>query len=151
MQRQRLINTRTLTNGDSDVPVKGGSRRSIENGLSGAERRVNARHDDREAGNETENEDNENNENDEEEEEEDREGPFVPFQCPGTCCTAGRTAETLHNTTQPPVLINVVTVRPPPHVVMDHIPPMCPTCVLGVSLLIRLPSTDVNGRSEQHK
>ncbi|XP_070697006.1 sodium/potassium/calcium exchanger 3 [Pempheris klunzingeri] len=83
-ERQRLINTRTLTNGDSDVPVKGGSRRSIENGLSGAERGV--RHDDREAGNETENEDNENNENDEEEEEEEGEGPFVPFQCPAGVC-----------------------------------------------------------------
>lgn len=81
-QRQRLINTRTLTNGDSDVPVKGGSRRGIENGLSGAERGI--RRDGREEGNETENEDNENNENDEEEEEEDREGPLVPFQCPGT-------------------------------------------------------------------
>lgn len=84
IQRQRLINTRTLTNGDSDVPVKGGSRRGIENGLSGAERGVLIHHDDREVGNETENEDNENNENDEEEEEEDGEGPFVPFQCPGT-------------------------------------------------------------------
>uniref|UniRef100_A0A673AEF5 Solute carrier family 24 member 3 n=1 Tax=Sphaeramia orbicularis TaxID=375764 RepID=A0A673AEF5_9TELE len=81
-ERQRLINTRTLTNGDSDVTVKGGSRRGIENGLSGAERGVRVHHDDREAGNETENEDNENNENDEEEEEEDGEGPFVPFQCP---------------------------------------------------------------------
>uniref|UniRef100_A0A674MDS8 Solute carrier family 24 member 3 n=1 Tax=Takifugu rubripes TaxID=31033 RepID=A0A674MDS8_TAKRU len=37
-ERQRLINTHTLTNGDSDVPVKGGSRRGIENGVSGAER-----------------------------------------------------------------------------------------------------------------
>lgn len=74
-QRQRLINTRNLTNGDSDVPVKGGSRRGIENGLSGAERCV------QEEGNETENEDNENNN----EEEEDGEGPFVPFQCPGIC------------------------------------------------------------------
>lgn len=64
--------------------MKGGSRWGIENGLSGTERGVNVRHDDREAGNETENEDNENNENDEEEEEEDGEGPFVPFQCPGT-------------------------------------------------------------------
>lgn len=82
-QRQRLINTRTLTNGDSDVAVKGGSRRGIENGLSGAERGVSVRRDEREGGNETENEDNENNENDEEEEEEDGEGPFVPFQCPG--------------------------------------------------------------------
>ncbi|XP_060943411.1 sodium/potassium/calcium exchanger 3-like [Limanda limanda] len=85
-ERQRLINTRTLTNGDSDVPVKGGSRRGIENGLSGAEKGVKVRHDDREAGNETENEDNENNENDEEEEEEEREGPFVPFQCPAGMC-----------------------------------------------------------------
>uniref|UniRef100_A0A669B4K6 Sodium/potassium/calcium exchanger 3 n=1 Tax=Oreochromis niloticus TaxID=8128 RepID=A0A669B4K6_ORENI len=81
-ERQRLINTRTLTNGDSEVPVKGGSRWGIENGLSGAERGVGVRHDDREAGNETDNEDNENNENDEEEEEEEREGPYVPFQCP---------------------------------------------------------------------
>lgn len=83
-QRQRLINTRTLTNGDSDVPVKGGSRRGVENGLSGEERGVNVHCEDREAGNETENEDNENNENDEEEEEEEGEGPFVPFKCPGT-------------------------------------------------------------------
>ncbi|XP_051815558.1 sodium/potassium/calcium exchanger 3-like isoform X2 [Acanthochromis polyacanthus] len=81
-ERQRLINTRTLTNGDSDVPVKGVSRQDIENGLSGAERGIIVRHDDQEGGNETENEDNENNENDEEEEEEDGEGPFVPFQCP---------------------------------------------------------------------
>ncbi|XP_063348067.1 sodium/potassium/calcium exchanger 3 [Pelmatolapia mariae] len=81
-ERQRLINTRTLTNGDSEVPVKGGSRWGIENGLSGAERGVGVRHDDREAGNETDNEDNENNENDEEEEEEEGEGPYVPFQCP---------------------------------------------------------------------
>uniref|UniRef100_A0A8D3EE85 Sodium/calcium exchanger membrane region domain-containing protein n=1 Tax=Scophthalmus maximus TaxID=52904 RepID=A0A8D3EE85_SCOMX len=50
------------------------------------ERGVGGRHDDREAGNETENEDNENNENDEEEEEEDGEGPFVPFKCPGGVC-----------------------------------------------------------------
>ncbi|XP_030298303.1 sodium/potassium/calcium exchanger 3 [Sparus aurata] len=81
-ERQRLINTRTLTNGDSDVPAKGGSRRGVENGLSGAER--GARQD--EAGNETENEDNENNENDEEEEEEEGEGPFVPHQCPAGVC-----------------------------------------------------------------
>uniref|UniRef100_A0A3P8PS31 Sodium/calcium exchanger membrane region domain-containing protein n=1 Tax=Astatotilapia calliptera TaxID=8154 RepID=A0A3P8PS31_ASTCA len=81
-ERQRLINTRTLTNGDSEVPVKGGSRWGIENGLSGAERGVGVRRDDREAGNETDNEDNENNENDEEEEEEEGEGPYVPFQCP---------------------------------------------------------------------
>ncbi|XP_029962060.1 sodium/potassium/calcium exchanger 3 [Salarias fasciatus] len=83
-ERQRLINTRTLTNGDSEVPAKAGGRQGVENGLSRAERAVKVRHDDREAGNETENEDNENNENDEEEEEEEEdEGPFVPFQCPG--------------------------------------------------------------------
>ncbi|CAJ1066995.1 sodium/potassium/calcium exchanger 3 [Xyrichtys novacula] len=85
-ERQRLINTRTLTNGDSDVPVKGGSRRGLENGLSGAERAISGHHDDQDGGNETENEDNENNGNDEEEEEEDGEGPFVPFQCPAGVC-----------------------------------------------------------------
>ncbi|XP_056147850.1 sodium/potassium/calcium exchanger 3 [Lampris incognitus] len=86
-ERQRLINSRTFTNGDSDVQLKGGSRRNIENGLGGAERGVNGRRDYREAGNETENEDNENNENDEEEEEgDDGEGPFVPFQCPAGVC-----------------------------------------------------------------
>ncbi|XP_063731076.1 sodium/potassium/calcium exchanger 3 [Eleginops maclovinus] len=81
-ERQRLIHSRTLTNGDSDVQVKGGSRRGVENGMSGPERGIGVRREDREAGNETENEDNENNENDEEEEEEDGGGPFVPFQCP---------------------------------------------------------------------
>ncbi|XP_059215757.1 sodium/potassium/calcium exchanger 3 [Centropristis striata] len=85
-ERQRLINTRTMTNGDSDIPVKGGARRGIENGLSGAERGVSGCHDDREVGNETENEDNENNENDDEEEEEDGEGPLVPFKCPAGVC-----------------------------------------------------------------
>ncbi|XP_003963952.2 sodium/potassium/calcium exchanger 3 [Takifugu rubripes] len=83
-ERQRLINTHTLTNGDSDVPVKGGSRRGIENGVSGAERAVRICHDDHDEGNETENEDNENNENDDEEA--DGEGPFVPFQCPAGAC-----------------------------------------------------------------
>ncbi|KAL6101390.1 slc24a3 [Pungitius sinensis] len=82
-ERQRLINTQTLTNGDSEIPVKGGSRRGVENGLSGAERGSGVHRDEREAGSETENEDNENNENDEEEEEEeDGGGPLVPFQCP---------------------------------------------------------------------
>uniref|UniRef100_A0A8C5GA67 Sodium/calcium exchanger membrane region domain-containing protein n=1 Tax=Gouania willdenowi TaxID=441366 RepID=A0A8C5GA67_GOUWI len=81
-ERQRLINTRTLTNGDSDGPAKGGGRQGVENGLPRLERAIcNIHRDDREAGNETENEDNENNENDEEEEEEDGEGPFVPFKC----------------------------------------------------------------------
>ncbi|KAF3842446.1 hypothetical protein F7725_024397 [Dissostichus mawsoni] len=78
-ERQRLIHSRTLTNGDSDVQVKGGSRRGIENGMSGPERGIGVRREDREAGNETDNEDNDNNENDEEEEEEDGGGPFVPF------------------------------------------------------------------------
>lgn len=63
--------------------MKGGSRRGVENGLSGAERAVVMCHDDHDEGNETENEDNENNENDDEEA--DGEGPFVPFQCPGNC------------------------------------------------------------------
>ncbi|XP_037543628.1 sodium/potassium/calcium exchanger 3 [Nematolebias whitei] len=82
-ERQRLINASTLTNGDSDIPIKGGSRWGIENGLSRTERCISICNDDREAGYKTENEDSENNENDEEEEEEeDGEGPFVPFQCP---------------------------------------------------------------------
>ncbi|KAK6328721.1 hypothetical protein J4Q44_G00006990 [Coregonus suidteri] len=95
-ERQRLISTRPFTNGDSEVTVKVGSRRGLENGLGGPERGVKGRlghhgEDDRggvEAGNETE--DNENNENDEEEEEEEEEeaeeGPFVPFHAPAGCC-----------------------------------------------------------------
>ncbi|TNN30563.1 Sodium/potassium/calcium exchanger 3 [Liparis tanakae] len=73
-ERQRLINTRTFTNGDSDVPVRGGGRQSGENGMSGPERGGGGgggggvRRDDQEAGNETENEDNENNQEEEEEE-----------------------------------------------------------------------------------
>uniref|UniRef100_A0A674AG34 Sodium/potassium/calcium exchanger 3-like n=1 Tax=Salmo trutta TaxID=8032 RepID=A0A674AG34_SALTR len=93
-ERQRLISTRPFTNGDSEVTMKVGGRRGLENGLGGPERGVNGRRghhgeDDRggvESGNETENEneDNENNENDEEEEEEEEgEGPFVPFHAPG--------------------------------------------------------------------
>uniref|UniRef100_A0A4W5N437 Solute carrier family 24 member 3 n=1 Tax=Hucho hucho TaxID=62062 RepID=A0A4W5N437_9TELE len=95
-ERQRLISTRPFTNGDSEVTVKVGGRRGLENGLGGPERGVNGRRghhgeDDRggvESGNETENEneDNENNENDEEEEEEEGEGPFVPFHAPAGCC-----------------------------------------------------------------
>ncbi|XP_077585663.1 sodium/potassium/calcium exchanger 3 [Stigmatopora nigra] len=85
-ERQRLINTRNLTNGDSEGPVKASNKHSIENGMSAAERGVNLRREDHVAGNETENEDNENNENDEDEEEEDGEGPFVPFQCPAGVC-----------------------------------------------------------------
>uniref|UniRef100_A0A4W5P397 Solute carrier family 24 member 3 n=1 Tax=Hucho hucho TaxID=62062 RepID=A0A4W5P397_9TELE len=94
-ERQRLISTRPFTNGDSEVTVKVGSRRGLENGLGGPERGVKGccghhGEDDRggvEAGNETENEneDNENNENDEEEEDVG-EGPFVPFHAPAGCC-----------------------------------------------------------------
>uniref|UniRef100_A0A1A8FA42 Solute carrier family 24 (Sodium/potassium/calcium exchanger), member 3 n=1 Tax=Nothobranchius korthausae TaxID=1143690 RepID=A0A1A8FA42_9TELE len=80
IERQRLISSRTLINGESDIPVKGGNNWGVENGLSATERRISICNDDREPGNETEYEDNENNENDEEEE--DGEGPFVPFQCP---------------------------------------------------------------------
>ncbi|XP_055018437.1 sodium/potassium/calcium exchanger 3-like [Boleophthalmus pectinirostris] len=83
-ERQRLISSRTLTNGDSDaVGVKAGLRKSAENGLTSAAGGGADRRDDRETGNDTENEDNDNNENDEDEEEEEGEGPFVPFQCPG--------------------------------------------------------------------
>ncbi|CAB1312640.1 unnamed protein product [Coregonus sp. 'balchen'] len=99
-ERQRLISTRPFTNGDSEVTVKVGSRRGLENGLGGPERGVKGRlghhgEDDRggvEAGNETE--DNENNENDEEEEEEEEEeaeeGPFVPFHAPVPNCANPR-------------------------------------------------------------
>ncbi|KAM6956768.1 sodium/potassium/calcium exchanger 3 [Aplochiton taeniatus] len=96
-ERQRLINTRPVTNGDSEVPAKSGSRRGTENGLAASERGLNGRRgrrgdDEREAGHETENEDNENHENDEEAEEEEEEeveegeGPFVPFQAPAGKC-----------------------------------------------------------------
>ncbi|KAG9337993.1 hypothetical protein JZ751_027330 [Albula glossodonta] len=89
-QLQRLINSKTFSNGDPEVTVRLPGRRGMENGLSGAERGLNGRRGARceeekrciETGNdtETENEDNENNENDEEEEEDDEpEGPFVPF------------------------------------------------------------------------
>uniref|UniRef100_A0A8C7XS16 Solute carrier family 24 member 3 n=2 Tax=Oryzias sinensis TaxID=183150 RepID=A0A8C7XS16_9TELE len=76
-ERQRLINTRTLTNGDSDVPSKG--RRGTKTGRSAAERRLSIRYSDQEAGLQMEDEKNGNDE----EEEEDGEGPFVPFHCPG--------------------------------------------------------------------
>ncbi|XP_078787785.1 sodium/potassium/calcium exchanger 3 isoform X2 [Oryzias latipes] len=79
-ERQRLINTRTLTNGDSDVPSKG--RRGTKTGRSAAERRLSIRHSDQEAGLQMEDEKNGNDE-EEEEEEEDGEGPFVPLHCPG--------------------------------------------------------------------
>lgn len=91
-QRQRLINSRAYTNGESEVAIKIPIKHTVENGTgpsSAPDRRVNGtRRDDAvaEAGNETENEneDNENNENDEEEEddEEEDEGPYTPFDPP---------------------------------------------------------------------
>ncbi|MGH0185306.1 UNVERIFIED_CONTAM: hypothetical protein FKN15_017439 [Acipenser sinensis] len=91
-ERQRLINNRSFSNGDSEVALRISNMHRIENGLgTSSERGMNGRHgeeDGIEAGNETdnENEDNENNENDEEEEEDDdNEGPLVPFELPGNC------------------------------------------------------------------
>ncbi|XP_076830838.1 sodium/potassium/calcium exchanger 3 [Brachyhypopomus gauderio] len=95
-ERQRLINSR-FSNGDSEVTVRMGGRRGVENGLAIPERGLHghkgAHRDDYRGGpdggtdTDNENEDNENNENDEEEEEEDEnEGPFVPYRCPGGKC-----------------------------------------------------------------
>lgn len=94
LQRQRLINTtetrvNRITNGDSDSGARAQGRRSLENGMGGAEQGLNGRCrlQRLESGNETENEneDNENNENDEEGEgEDDGKGPLVPFKVPGT-------------------------------------------------------------------
>ncbi|XP_065488987.1 ras and Rab interactor 2 isoform X3 [Caloenas nicobarica] len=93
-ERQRLINSRTYTNGESEVAIKIPIKHVVENGTgpsNSAERGVNGTRWDEdvaEAGNETENEneDNENNENDEEEEEDDddddHEGPYTPFDLP---------------------------------------------------------------------
>ncbi|KFQ55026.1 Sodium/potassium/calcium exchanger 3, partial [Nestor notabilis] len=93
-ERQRLINSRTYTNGESEVAIKIPVKHVVENGTgpsNSAERGVNGTRRDEdmaEAGNETENEneDNENNENDEEEEEDDddddHEGPYTPFDLP---------------------------------------------------------------------
>ncbi|KAK1170941.1 sodium/potassium/calcium exchanger 3-like [Acipenser oxyrinchus oxyrinchus] len=88
-ERQRLINNKSFSNGDSEVALRISNMHRIENGLgTSSERGMNGRHgeeDGIEAGNETENEneDNENNENDEEEEEDDdNEGPLVPFELP---------------------------------------------------------------------
>ncbi|XP_064172211.1 sodium/potassium/calcium exchanger 3-like [Anguilla rostrata] len=96
-ERQRLISSRSFSNGDSEVTVRVPGRRGVENGLGGAERGLNGHRggtgeDDGggvEAGNETENEDNENNEEGEEEEEEeedDSEGPLLPFHVPAGAC-----------------------------------------------------------------
>eukprot|EP00076_Gallus_gallus_P009351 XP_004940200.1 sodium/potassium/calcium exchanger 3 isoform X2 [Gallus gallus] len=93
-ERQRLINSRTYTNGESEVAIKIPIKHVVENGTgpsNSSERGVNGTRRDEdvaEAGNETENEneDNENNENDEEEEEDDddddHEGPYTPFDLP---------------------------------------------------------------------
>ncbi|XP_056213657.1 ras and Rab interactor 2-like isoform X3 [Falco biarmicus] len=93
-ERQRLINSRTYTNGESEVAIKIPIKHVVENGTgpsNSAERGVNGTRRDEdmaEAGNETENEneDNENNENDEEEEDDDddddHEGPYTPFDLP---------------------------------------------------------------------
>ncbi|NWX91770.1 NCKX3 protein, partial [Nothoprocta pentlandii] len=93
-ERQRLINSRAYTNGESEVAIKIPIKHVVENGTgpsSSSERGMNGTRRDEdvaETGNETENEneDNENNENDEEEEEEDdsddHEGPYTPFDLP---------------------------------------------------------------------
>ncbi|KAI1240307.1 hypothetical protein IHE44_0008723 [Lamprotornis superbus] len=91
-ERQRLINSRTYTNGESEVAIKIPIKHVVENGTgpsNSAERGVNGTRRDEdaaEAGNENDNEDNENNENDEEEEEDDddddHEGPYTPFDLP---------------------------------------------------------------------
>ncbi|XP_053314792.1 sodium/potassium/calcium exchanger 3 [Spea bombifrons] len=91
-ERQRLINSRGYSNGESEVSIKIPIKHAVENGTgpaNSAERNGNGTRRDEdvpEAGNETENEneDNENNENDEEEEEEDddNDGPFTPFEIP---------------------------------------------------------------------
>uniref|UniRef100_G1KDR8 Solute carrier family 24 member 3 n=1 Tax=Anolis carolinensis TaxID=28377 RepID=G1KDR8_ANOCA len=89
-ERQRLINSKVYTNGESEVAIK--VKHTVENGSgpsNSADRGTNGTRRDEEAavaGNETENEtdDNENNENDEEEEEEEDEsdGPYTPFDPP---------------------------------------------------------------------
>uniref|UniRef100_A0A8B9VWD3 Solute carrier family 24 member 3 n=1 Tax=Anas zonorhyncha TaxID=75864 RepID=A0A8B9VWD3_9AVES len=93
-ERQRLINSRTYTNGESEVAIKIPIKHVVENGTgpsNSAERSMNStrrEEDTAEAGTETENEneDNENNENDEEEDEDDdnddHEGPYTPFDLP---------------------------------------------------------------------
>uniref|UniRef100_A0A8C3BV15 Solute carrier family 24 member 3 n=1 Tax=Cairina moschata TaxID=8855 RepID=A0A8C3BV15_CAIMO len=93
-ERQRLINSRTYTNGESEVAIKIPIKHVVENGTgpsNSAERGMNStrrEEDTAEAGTETENEneDNENNENDEEEDEDDdnddHEGPYTPFDLP---------------------------------------------------------------------
>uniref|UniRef100_H0ZBE9 Solute carrier family 24 member 3 n=1 Tax=Taeniopygia guttata TaxID=59729 RepID=H0ZBE9_TAEGU len=93
-ERQRLINSRTYTNGESEVAIKIPIKHVVENGTgpsNSAERGVSGTQRDEdvaEARNENENEDNKNNENDEEEEDDDddddddHEGPYTPFDLP---------------------------------------------------------------------
>uniref|UniRef100_A0A8D0H2H6 Solute carrier family 24 member 3 n=1 Tax=Sphenodon punctatus TaxID=8508 RepID=A0A8D0H2H6_SPHPU len=92
-ERQRLINSKTYTNGESEVAIKIPIRHAVENGTgpsNSTDRGMNGNRRDEdmaEAGNEMENEDNENNEKDEEEEEEeeeeeDNDGPYTPFDPP---------------------------------------------------------------------
>nr|XP_021399013.1 sodium/potassium/calcium exchanger 3 [Lonchura striata domestica] len=92
-ERQRLINSRTYTNSESEVAIKIPIKHVVENGTgpsNSAECGVSSTRRDEdvaEARNENENEDNENNENDEEEEDDDDddddyEGPYTPFDLP---------------------------------------------------------------------
>uniref|UniRef100_A0A8C3QT97 Solute carrier family 24 member 3 n=1 Tax=Cyanoderma ruficeps TaxID=181631 RepID=A0A8C3QT97_9PASS len=92
-ERQRLINSRTYTNGESEVAIKIPIKHVVENGTgpsNSAEHGMDSTWQDEdvaEARNKNENEDNENNENDEEEEEDDdddvdHEGPYTPFDLP---------------------------------------------------------------------
>ncbi|XP_078262118.1 LOW QUALITY PROTEIN: sodium/potassium/calcium exchanger 3-like [Rhinoraja longicauda] len=93
-ERQRLISSKSVSNGEPEVSIKIPGKRSLENGTGpsySAERGVSGqwREEARVAGSSSqraaENEDNQNNENDEEEEEEEEregEGPFVPFHRP---------------------------------------------------------------------
>ncbi|XP_058034316.1 sodium/potassium/calcium exchanger 3 isoform X1 [Ahaetulla prasina] len=92
-ERQRLINSRVYTNGESEIAIKVPFKHTMENGSglsNSAKGSTNGTRRDEEAaegGNETENEndDNENNENDEGEEEEDDDddqGPYTPFDPP---------------------------------------------------------------------
>ncbi|XP_053107000.1 sodium/potassium/calcium exchanger 3 isoform X2 [Hemicordylus capensis] len=86
-ERQRLINSRVYTNGESEVAIKVPFKHAVENGSgpsNSADRNGTRRDEDAaEAGNETENEneDNENNQDDDEEEE-DNGGPYTPFDPP---------------------------------------------------------------------
>ncbi|NXB91844.1 NCKX3 protein, partial [Vidua chalybeata] len=92
-ERQRLINSRIYTNGESEVAIKIPIRHVVENGTgpsNSAEHGVNGTQRDEDVAEaRNENEDNENNENDEEEDDDDdddddddHEGPYTPFGLP---------------------------------------------------------------------